>query len=417
MNPRFPTTSAPPDVTLLCNRFWPDLHGGVEQRMWHTARALAQRGLRVRVLTANRTGAAPFEIFGDRVEVIRWAPCDPGRLWRIEPMARLQWWRRCLAEGFTGGPIWATDPPSALGAILAGHGAELIYNPAACVAAMRRVGRCHAHADSLRRPRLLSVMDRLAVRGAAKIVLASKNLATQFAPGWHHGASAHIIPHGVVTPKIITPSARKRARRCWHLPEPSFVIGYVGRLDPCKDLDFLFDAVSRVSPGRSWRILLVGDGPDRTRLTSVAKQYGVRDRMVLAGRMDDPAAAYAAMDVLVLPSVYEAFGNVLPEAMVHGIPVVARAPNGHSVLTAAEEIIDHGRTGYVSDSIDSADLGHRLRSLATTPGLATWMGGNARLTWLPRTWNRYAAQAADVISDIGGTRKTEPFDVQHRRAA
>jgi glycosyltransferase involved in cell wall biosynthesis len=102
------------------------------------------------------------------------------------------------------------------------------------------------------------------------------------------------------------------------LPEHAFVVGFVGRLDPCKDLPHLIRACARPDViSKDDRLLLVGTGPDQRRVTEAVMQMGMADRIVLAGNCagEKLHAAYAAMDAFVLPSLYEGYGMVVLEAM------------------------------------------------------------------------------------------------------
>lgn len=106
-------------------------------------------------------------------------------------------------------------------------------------------------------------------------------------------------------------------------------ISYVGRLAPQKNIDTLLHAMPellRLEP--STRLLIVGDGPDKSSLQSVCQQIGITSSVTFTGYMDDVTTAYDASDVFVLPSWHEGFGIVLVEAMAMGVPVVATPSTG-----------------------------------------------------------------------------------------
>src|SRR5205814_352187 len=76
------------------------------------------------------------------------------------------------------------------------------------------------------------------------------------------------------------------------------------------------------------RVVLVGDGPERTALEAQAVALGVRGRLLVTGAMPDIAVCLAAADALAAPSRNEGMGRALVEAMALGLPVVASEVGG-----------------------------------------------------------------------------------------
>ena len=96
-------------------------------------------------------------------------------------------------------------------------------------------------------------------------------------------------------------------------PRPRVV--FTGRLHPQKNLDVLLEAWPSVVQSTGARLILVGDGEERDRLTAKAENLGVSNHVHFAGRVDDPAESLRAADAFVLPSVAEGMSNSLLEAM------------------------------------------------------------------------------------------------------
>jgi glycosyltransferase involved in cell wall biosynthesis len=113
----------------------------------------------------------------------------------------------------------------------------------------------------------------------------------------------------------------------WFVESPvpdSLVVVAVGALVPQKGHDILLHAFARVRqsmPGA--RLLIVGDGPDRAALEAAARQLGVADAVRFAGYQPNPYAFMRRAAVFALASRFEGFPNVLVEAMICGVPVVA----------------------------------------------------------------------------------------------
>ncbi len=391
-------------LTMLCARFWPERHGGVEQRAWHVSRALAQRGWRVRVLTENRSGHVDRESPKRNVTIERFTPLDPGRLWRWTELLRVRWWRRNIVTADPPGTIWATDPLMAAAAILAGRGRDLIFNPACCAAAMNHTARQYPYVTTLRTSRTLRRFDDFAFNRAGRTIVGSENLKRQLIDFYGNQHSVHVVPHGVEPPDTPTLKRLNRAtcRRRFGLDNQSFVVGFVGRLDPIKDLGFLFAAMRSAKLTNNTRLLIAGAGPDRERLERLAQMHELGSRIVWTGHMDDPTPAYRAMDLLVLPSIYEAFGNVLLEAMAAGTPVVGRRRSDDQtrpVLTANDELIEHGVTGLLVDPHEPDDLADALRLLSGSPGTVRAMGRCARRHALEHPWEKTIEAYEALLGD------------------
>jgi len=283
----------------------------------------------------------------------------------------------------------------ATASILAGHSKRTIFNPAGCAAAMRRIGRLYPQVTTMQLPISIAWLDRFAYRNSLRTVVASRNVAEQFVLAHGGRDNLDIAPLGVEVPDSVSDATA--ARQQWGIDPHAFVIGFVGRLDPCKGLDFLFDAVCQSHPTPTTRLLIAGDGPDEARLRRRADDSGLSQHIVWAGRLDDPTAAYAAMDALVLPSVYEGFGLVLLEAMAAGTCVLGRMGNGKTILTACSQIIEHGQTGLLFDSHDPAHLAQQLRHLEAYPQLPRRMGAAGRCDVHEKTWRHYTQHCLNIL--------------------
>ena len=154
-----------------------------------------------------------------------------------------------------------------------------------------------------------------------------------------------VVARGVDT-QLFDPLRRSEAlRRQWGAAESDGVVLYVGRLAAEKNLEVLlqaFASMRRTDP--RLRLVLVGDGPLRESLRQRCPEA------VLAGQRSgiDLAAHYASADLFLFPSLTETFGNVTPEAMASGLPVLAF---DHA---AAGQLIEHGENGWLVPHGDSS---------------------------------------------------------------
>jgi glycosyltransferase involved in cell wall biosynthesis len=140
-----------------------------------------------------------------------------------------------------------------------------------------------------------------------------------------------------------------------------FIVGFAGRLVRQKGVDLLLHAIRALPPDT--RGLIVGEGPERPALQSLARELGIEERVRFSGALPkhtDVPRYMSAMDVFVLPSVTtpkikEQFGLVLVEAMVCGVAVVGSSSGEIPRIV--------GDTGLVFREGDAADLARQLDRL------------------------------------------------------
>jgi glycosyltransferase involved in cell wall biosynthesis len=131
-----------------------------------------------------------------------------------------------------------------------------------------------------------------------------------------------VVPNGIDTQLFHPPSPAERteARRHLNLPAHQFLIGALGRLAPEKNFQAI-PRIARLLP--DCYFVIGGEGPCLNEIRGEAKRMQTADRVVLAGKISDRPAFFAAMDAFVIPSLYEGLPMVLLEAMASGLPVVA----------------------------------------------------------------------------------------------
>ena len=103
------------------------------------------------------------------------------------------------------------------------------------------------------------------------------------------------------------------------------VLIYAGRLAPEKNLSLLIEAFAAIRAQREAQLVLVGDGPERARLTALAQKFHVESDMTITGFLpyDELLAWYAKAALFLFPSSKETQGMVILEAMAQGVPAVA----------------------------------------------------------------------------------------------
>ena len=135
----------------------------------------------------------------------------------------------------------------------------------------------------------------------------------------------------------------------------------VGTFKPVKNQVLLIDALALLDDPEA-RLMLVGDGELRRDLERHAKGRGVADRVKFPGFQTDLSAFYASADVFALASWREGFGNVIVEAMNHGLKVVST-----DCPTGPREILDDGKFGRLTQPGDVEQMATALAEMLTTP--------------------------------------------------
>jgi glycosyltransferase involved in cell wall biosynthesis len=161
------------------------------------------------------------------------------------------------------------------------------------------------------------------------------------------------------------------------IPSDAKIILTVCRLAPAKNVSHLIRAFSLLQSTDTY-LVIVGDGPRRARLESLAQQLGAADRVRFVGWQSDTVRFYQSADVFVLPSTYEPFGQVLLEAMACGVPCIGLKSNYPEVITASEELIRDGVTGYHISPSSVDDLTLAIQRFTSDPVLRQEMGAKAR---------------------------------------
>lgn len=179
--------------------------------------------------------------------------------------------------------------------------------------------------------------------------------------------------------KRFDPAHRSAALRAqWGADDGDPVALYVGRLAAEKNLALLVRAWPALRAAQPrLKLVLVGDGPEAPALRIALPQA----RFAGSRSGHDLAAHYASADLFVFPSRTETFGNVVPEAMASGLPVVAF---NHA---AAGELVVTGLSGALARDGDDAGFIAAAAGLLATPEALGDLGHAARRTARERDWD------------------------------
>jgi glycosyltransferase involved in cell wall biosynthesis len=190
-------------------------------------------------------------------------------------------------------------------------------------------------------------------------------MPTEFLAGLLHLAHMRIVPHGV--------EQSGSFHRAAHPLRPP-MIAFQGRLVNTKGVHVLLEAAGTLrSQNRSFELIIIGDGPERSKLQELAQKMGLSACTRFMGHLDarEVESILANATVVAVPSLAgEVFGLVVAENMSRGLPVVA------SNLGAFKEIL--GEAGVTFAVGDANDLARQLARLLDDSARASRLGGWAK---------------------------------------
>lgn len=387
---------------LLINYEYPPLGGGAGNATMFIARALARLGHRTVVLTAAGPLAPQGRIEDHGATVVRLAVRRKA-VERASLMEMLSFviaaWRAApaLAREFSiEGAIVFFSLPCGPVALRLHRALGVPY-----VVSLRGgdVPGLATEIDGLHR--LLAPARRRVLRSALAVVANDAGLARQSERADPYGV--RVIPNGVDSGMFV-PRARSRAGG-----GPTTVL-FVGRFHQQKNLPFLLEQVARLHEAapHDWRLVMVGDGPERSAVEHAIQRLGLRDITTLHGWQDDKLkliALYHQADVLVNPSVYEGMPNVVLEAMACGLPVVA------SRIPGNDSLVIPGETGALFAPGDGDALCNALQSLRDNPTRARAQGdAGRRRAEATFSWDQVARDYALLFGQRAGPRHDPPLE-------
>ncbi|MDX2042624.1 MAG: glycosyltransferase [Acidobacteriota bacterium] len=180
-----------------------------------------------------------------------------------------------------------------------------------------------------------------------------------------------VIPNGVDMQRIDEADARG-IREELGIALDDFVVGTVARLDLNKDTLTLLKAFAAITQSPKLKLLIVGDGEQRTLLERFVGKQGLNRNVIFAGMRRDVPSLLKAMDVFALSSLSEGMPLTVLEAMATRLPVVATA------VGALPELVEEGSTGFLVPVGDAEAMAEKLRRFVADHRLAKSFGEEAR---------------------------------------
>jgi len=230
-----------------------------------------------------------------------------------------------------------------------------------------------------RKRRRHAIAERLLMAGTDRVIASAASVRDFYIRQVHADpAKVDVIYNAVDFAQAEPKISRAEVRTALGIPADVPVAGVIARLTEQKGHRFLFDALATRRELANVHLLVIGGGELRDALGQRASALGLTLRVHFLGARRDLGDLLAAMDVFVMPSLWEGLPLSMVLAMGAGIPVVATAVAG------IPEVVDAGRTGLLVPPGDAAALGDALARLFTDGALRAQLGRDARASVLPR---------------------------------
>jgi glycosyltransferase involved in cell wall biosynthesis len=212
------------------------------------------------------------------------------------------------------------------------------------------------------------------------------------------------IPIGVhvpSTPRL--PDLRERLLVLARAPRDAELLLHVGSFSPEKNHGWMVDAFSRILVERPLAyLLLVGDGPLRTRVGSLVADYGLQERVHFLGTRADVPTLVGGADLLLLPSTIEGIPGVILEAAAQAVPTVA------TDVGSICEAVDDGRSGLLVPAGDMPSFVAAVSGLLADRGRRRAMGAAAYQVVKERySMERIIARFERLYEELCGQAPTE----------
>jgi L-malate glycosyltransferase len=175
-----------------------------------------------------------------------------------------------------------------------------------------------------------------------------------------------------VIPNFVDPARFRRTKSSIFAARGEKLVCHVSNFRPVKRVMDVCETFRRIQEKVPAKLLMIGDGPDRSRAEAFAREHDLRDRMIFVGNVPNLEELLGACDLFLLPSNAESFGMAALEAMASEVPVIATNAGG------LPEVVDDGETGFLLPVGDVEGMAARGIEILSDEELRRKMGKRAR---------------------------------------
>lgn len=324
--------------------------GGIQRVVLTLANGLADRGCAVDIILANGGGALMEEV-GTAVRV---HALDSNRVLTSLP-AFIRHVRRFQ-------PHAVVSAPDSINLVLPWLRRFGLLKARTILTVHNNMSK-YAEDEGVWYHRMLPHLIRHSYPHADQIVTVSKGIADDLFRLSDELRAKTAVIHNPVVDSSIPVKARESIDHPWLRVEDHRVILGIGRFMPQKDFPLLLRAFARVKrQANDTKLILLGDGPDRRELRSLAKDLNIEGGVDMPGFVSNPYAYLSRASLFVLSSIHEGLPTVLVEALACGCPVVStNCPSG------PDEILEGGTWGPLVPVGDVSALAQAMITTLESP--------------------------------------------------
>jgi 1,4-alpha-glucan branching enzyme len=353
-------------VLILSWEYPPVTVGGLARHVYDLARALAEYGDEVHIITCPAAGKGAY-YFENGVHVHR---VPPEHVNAEDFMTWVRQLNQAMIEMSSHinafhGPFDLIHAHDWLVEEAGRKLAELLKIPLLATIHATEYGRNHGLYSELQH--YIHDLERQLTNEAKLVIACSRYMAHEVTSLFGlPPAKVRVVPNGVNPASLGEGGQVYRKDRNQQGRSPTIL--FFGRLVPEKGVQILLESVPRLVKRVSGvHLLVAGRGPYEEHLRSLSERLGVNDRVSFIGFVNDEelSGILEQSRVAAFPSIYEPFGIVVLEAMAAGVPVVVSDTGG------LQDIVEHGVDGYKTPPGRADMLAYYLAELLVNPVLAT----------------------------------------------
>ncbi len=189
-------------------------------------------------------------------------------------------------------------------------------------------------------PSFLSVM-KFSIEQSDGVTAVSRFLREKTLTNYNIEKEIEVIPNFVDVARFKNTHSDEVRKQC--APHGEKVIVHTSNFRPVKRVADVIRIFAEIRKKMSARLLLIGDGPDRSQCELLARELGIHDDVKFLGKQTELVPILSSADLFLMPSQSESFGLSALEAMACEIPVISSSVGG------LPELVVHGQTGFIAE--------------------------------------------------------------------
>jgi len=231
--------------------------------------------------------------------------------------------------------------------------------------------------------------------GCKRIMTNSNLVKNQVIEHYHVDPEKITVIHNGVDTSIFNPQVQKTyrasVRKKYGITDNTSVMIFVAHDFKLKRLDTVLKALKLLDKNK-YMLLVVGNGKKKNYVKWTVKN-GLDERVLFLGPKKNMEKYYAAADIFVLPTLYDAFANVCVEAMACGLPVITTQTNGFA------ELIKDGENGFVLTSQNPCELSDKINAVSAELGKSITVQ-NVSAAALELTMSRHMREVLQLYEKV-----------------